>query len=607
MANIDQPCITNQRWIEGDVFTDGLNFRKNYFSCGYNYYDGMFNVISFPTGMILYHGSANLADYNSEFPAGLNFYDPNQHNLRVNQDLARNSALSFETLLSNTHQTNKASIAWFSNNDTANLYSANITNPPTLLDTNCLNRCKCVYRLKQKTVFMRLDDDENLAKILIATPLPVNTKMYIITAYGLTDFYQAVNPETAIPNLLDPNIYTTQFVTRRMIQVSDDKFVFRSKNRVSTRESDQHIANELSERIITYSQGRISGIANSYIRSQVHGGEFHQEFIIFNPYNVLERFYKSDRDWQYNQVLEQLPETNIAKRYLEQLDLYIPLNTDFHKGNLLRQSIWSMLWAEYFIGLVENNAFFTPLFANSNQEKLIIDRLISFICFTHKTLIMNHDINTYNRQTKKFIVDINREYCTRGNLFNNPNIVFADTTTEQVENIPMNLFLTAFQIDNNSLQRLRELYFLVCADDQNVINFLHTNNIQGANVDLFIYSYSIIVSSCNLSNNPFGIMRIRGIDTRNNTQLNVSSRYFNFISNRSKQYKGNNQNFDITPNSIINIFVRVKNMYLQQVQQLRVGMAMNYNPKRKTSKRKTSKRKTSKRKTSKRKTSKRKI
>lgn len=69
-------------WKKGGQTTinlgGGAQIPLNYFSCGTYYFDGEYQVVKFPKGMQLYHGSGALANANVEYPAGIDFYKPHK-------------------------------------------------------------------------------------------------------------------------------------------------------------------------------------------------------------------------------------------------------------------------------------------------------------------------------------------------------------------------------------------------------------------------------------------------------------------------------------------------------------------------------------------------
>lgn len=77
------PCgqLTGEwNWKSGDYYIDttqaGYPITRNYFDCGTYFFDGTFNVVKFPKGMTLYHGSGMLANAVVEFPVGIDYYKP---------------------------------------------------------------------------------------------------------------------------------------------------------------------------------------------------------------------------------------------------------------------------------------------------------------------------------------------------------------------------------------------------------------------------------------------------------------------------------------------------------------------------------------------------
>ena len=63
-------------WKNGESYTDTnieggrTQIIRNYFDCGTYFFDGNFNVVKFPKGMTIYHGSFPLANAVVGFPVG---------------------------------------------------------------------------------------------------------------------------------------------------------------------------------------------------------------------------------------------------------------------------------------------------------------------------------------------------------------------------------------------------------------------------------------------------------------------------------------------------------------------------------------------------------
>ena len=73
---------------------------------------------------------------------------------------------------------------------------------------------------------------------------------------------------------------------------------------------------------------------------------FHLEFMFCNPLKWLKRNLANPLDWQHSNLKNAPVEIALL---LDQMALYKSTNVDFHAGNLLEHSIWSLLFAEQLV------------------------------------------------------------------------------------------------------------------------------------------------------------------------------------------------------------------------------------------------------------------
>ena len=129
-------CKTHS-WKDNKGFIDDYGNKRYWFDCGEFYFDGKFNVVKFPKGLSIYHGSLPLVYYNAQMPLGIEYFD-------INPDI--NSKLSKEDILflksdknSNTDKLKlldskqKISTGWYGDYEVATKYSTEggITMPYT--------------------------------------------------------------------------------------------------------------------------------------------------------------------------------------------------------------------------------------------------------------------------------------------------------------------------------------------------------------------------------------------------------------------------------------------------------------------------------------------
>jgi hypothetical protein len=345
------------------------------------------------------------------------------------------------------------------------------------------------------------------------------------------------------------------------------------------------------------------------------------ETVFCNHYKWLERNYSDEDDWQYNIDFQTLDQNDLKKQFMDQMDLYETTNSDWHRGNLLKHSVWAELWSEHvmekMMPLLETNHKIS-----FSQE---LKKLIAFTAFVHDIgkMGINNNESKFNQQRQKVIYRVIEDHPKYGAHYLVDTVPFINlcSSTIKITDIPVDNLLIAFGIDIKykkiiakslllhtnfgykiadlnrnpnfkeelSLAFINEVYKEIKND-----NYIQTNL-------YYFYVILVIISIADiLSTEPFGIGRY-GSDSK----TNAVSKIFPFIHNLSKQFRGG-MVIKITPeyeNYIIDFGMYILNSVKEKLNppSQRATMSMNYNPKRKTSKRKTSKRKTSKRKTSKRK------
>lgn len=358
MTNIS-PCNNmgngkKWNWKTGELWEDtsiSTSFNRNYFDCGIYYFDGEFNVVKFPAGMSLYHGSGLLADNVVEFPAGIKYYEKYKFdNPHENIEIDESNLLS---VISTTNESIEEAITkylpisagWYSDPGTSQIYSGYTSN--NHLNKICGNRCVNAYKLKKDIILFILDDDFNISKLL-ASNIPENIKEYIKKMFTLT----SNKPErTNFDNPFQRFKYT--------------------KIRKSDRLWDLPFAEWFCGFVTTIKD--YSGYAATSQQLFMKKESFHLEFIFCNAFKYLERDLTNILDWQYNNI--EYP-TDTIRTYMQQLSIYKCTNINVHSGNLLEHSIWSLLYAE---NLIKHDKLNIPFYINNNEIK----KLAIFTSFIH--------------------------------------------------------------------------------------------------------------------------------------------------------------------------------------------------------------------------------
>ena len=547
-------------WKNGESYTDTnieggrTQIIRNYFDCGTYFFDGNFNVVKFPKGMTIYHGSFPLANAVVGFPVGPLFYsDPATTNLppvAVDTILAGSSNESIEELIS-SHVPITA--GWYGNLAIARGYSVgNNKNNPNKL---CGDKCVFAYKLKKDIIMLLLDDDYNIAKILQSSHIPEELKINLELMFSLTG-------------------------KRNNIIISPDKVnsvVYPDKKRLSTYEADGKFAKLACIHIINvlnYS-GYCANKQTINKSHNIHVGGFHMEFIFCNAFKWLKRDLNNQNDWQSQEVINNSMITDpLIKLYYQELSLYETTNTNFHSGNLLEHSIWSLLWAEY---VVDQQGEFSKLLLPELIIKNVnnIKKVIAFAAFIHdigKMAYKKDPLIVYNNLRKKFIYFDVKDHMLYGAEFISSGIFpIYDDNAVHTTDINIDILFSKFGIElqyKNLIIMIVKLHWdfgnilksynnvlkqtsneKAASDSISKMVDEYLNNIYTMINPVDVNSFSVCVASLliisisdSLATQPYGVDRIKNKNIVAGSvgilSLNKQSTYFPYIKNIAKNYKG---------------------------------------------------------------------
>ena len=178
-------------WRAGESYqtkTPYGTYNFNYFTCGTYYFDGTLNVVKFPAGMTLYHGSSAMANANVEFPLGRDFYEPHDISTEsdVNFDRLKDDLIkSGDTVVTELTKYIPISMGWFGNPDVAKIYSGLTKGNDTDLQSTCGSKCVMAYTLNRDAIFVVLDDSHNILSILTNASVPENVKRALRVMFDL--------------------------------------------------------------------------------------------------------------------------------------------------------------------------------------------------------------------------------------------------------------------------------------------------------------------------------------------------------------------------------------------------------------------------------------
>jgi len=490
-------------WKSGesrDVRLGSLVVPMNYFSCGVYLFDGLFQVVKFPKGMQLYHGSGALANANAEFPVGGDFYassDSEVDSAKLTSDLL-NRDESVECALSKYIP---VSSAWFASPKVAKAYSLQ---NKTFTD-RCGDKCVSSYKLVKDATFLILHDNFNIWRILSDMSVPRSAKEQLLYMYSLS-------PSDVLKSKLDGDKFGSIHIP--------------GKKRRSYREIDLPFMKWLCGYLPEDYAGYAANV--SVKNSEPY---FHLEFAFCNPMKWLKRDLDNPIDWQNRSSLESA--SDIIKMFMEQLSYYKSTNVNFHAGNLLEHSIWSLLFAEQLMINLASSLIGVPDVATQ--------RKIAAAAFLHDIGKMAPDKN--QKRKHDYIYYSIKDHPTIGAEYIRGStplpLLDGDMRKRGVFDVPA--LLAAFGIEKDDIESLADIVDLHWEFGSFLQKWKGPNDMNTVNEFIervgkerpFGFFYSLIVVSIAdiLASQPFG-------ENNLTAELNHHSKFYPFISNVPKKYRG---------------------------------------------------------------------
>jgi hypothetical protein len=539
---MSRPCEKlGENWKKNykDMFDDSTSIpiRRDFFDCGLYYFDGKYNVVKFPKGMSIYHGSARLANSVVEFPLGVEFYKE--------KEFLKSDALVLEgddDILESLSEISPISQGWFGNQLVAEIYSKTggigeefISGQPEPWH-NCGKKCTFAFKLKKDIVLFLMNDKYNMLKILENKELPENLKQNYKDMFDVDNnsFYRG-EPDT----------------------FNKIKFI-NPTNRISNRKWDIPFGGLICKHVITP-----EGYAGygSPATTSTKRGMFHLELILCNITKWLERDLNNIMDWQSNNEAH-LKAPDVIKTFIKQLRLYETSNVNFHAGNLLEHSIWSLLNAE---NIIEYKIL--PLMTDEENK------LIAFTTFIH-------DIGKMigrkpNRSLKKFIYFSIPEHSIYGSkyILGDMKLPIYDENLDRVGELDIDQLFRAFGINisykilvASVVQNHCDFIYKVLRKYNSIKNeptreqvdtirkdyiteilkvykynltqsYVDLDTISSSNLYLYIYT-SLVVSMSDIKGTQVYGAGIIGNIKKDTKNINKESLFFPYLTNMPKKYPG---------------------------------------------------------------------
>lgn len=586
-------------------------------------YDGKYNVYTFPERLILYHGSSMLAANMILFPVGSSFQENlinSQYDI-TNTEERKQLAVSFANdrdISSILTSIGKPVPSFYADFDSALLYTT-IPRPETesesILSKKCLGKCINAYRVKRNIKILVVNNVSNIVKILdiistnVKELLSNQEFMEVLDTFGelkginkihdklnalFQNFFFITDPVFENENL-DPGKdfkknLSSDPSNKRVKLYKNKVFVERNSYRdydlpltslyciiFKLSYEDYHVDGFGSDLIVKGDECNIflyNKLVKKYEKAglplpekhkifdpEIHCRMMHPEFVMCNPLEVLERAYEDNRDWQYNNVKS---DSSCIDKYMDELTKFKIANFKDYSGDVYETAIWTLLAYEklsiYSDGKLESApvallANYVDTYTLFSDETVIStagnDFLLDMNNFNTKypycVLIsenlfyeLESYLPTYDESTAKLNKVKTYIYLYYRNLLYN---FFSDTFdsllyTKLIEVIYY--FMYVYNISDIYIYKIiKELLYIVLASHiskSSIFNFFTDDNLNPL-----------------LNNQEVGIVRSR-------RSLNINSRIYKFISNKSKLYPGEYYNKD----SIAQMLLKINNFSLKE-------------------------------------------
>jgi len=495
--------IPNSEWDWKKGVSNSANIGKikiefNYFTCGVYFFDGKFNVVKFPKGMQLYHGSGALANANVEFPLGSDYYTPTHVSdnridfSKLIQNLERHPNEKVETAASEFFD---ISPGWFADPRIAKLYSLQNNEFAQICDDKCVS----VYELAHDAVFIILDNNFNIWRLLNSPTVPEVAKNQLKVMFNL----HCQHPS------LDRNAFGKLYLNKQRRSFRDIDIPF-----------SKWLCRYISKEYVGYAANVSIEQGKMY---------FHLEFMFCNPLRWLNRNLKNDIDWQYNTFDSA---DSIIKQFIEQMSFYKSTNINWHAGNLLEHSIWCLLFAEKL--MLE----LPPKY----KLPLDIQKKIAAAAFLHdigkmapqEAFKRKHDYIYYSIPTHP---KIGSEYIN-----GTRKLPLLDRNMKKVGVFDVSKLIHTFGFVNDSdislLSKIVDLHWefgplaIKWKGDGDMVTVKKYISKVGNNETFLLFISLVIISMADiLASQPYGIDNLK-------SSGNHTSRFFPFIKNVPKKYRG---------------------------------------------------------------------
>jgi hypothetical protein len=338
------PCSGNEWKDLNHDFKDIYGKQRYWFDCGKFSFDGLFNIVEFPEGMSLYHGSLPLAYYNNEYPLGLEYYSKKSKLSENEKKILKDPKIPENEKQKILKSKQPVSISYYGEYSSAVKYSSMGKIGEITCGGNCIN----AFILSKKIKMVNLYDPFNLYVLLTHDYIGEKARNLLSKKYNIgtidnfIDLYEKISlPKGNVKGRID--ISSQPFEQLQQAFTPFKRFILKSK-RSTLREDNYLVPREV---IKVFNELGYSGFVNPKTPS-TNNEELINVYLselVFgeNVLDFVSRDFSNPLDWQYVDNSRLFGE--IGKLVLE-YQKYKTTNIDFHQGDLYQHSIWTALFTQ---------------------------------------------------------------------------------------------------------------------------------------------------------------------------------------------------------------------------------------------------------------------
>ena len=506
-------------------------------------FDGEFVVAKFSAGTKLYHGSFPLGNAASSFPVGRAFYEPGYGDDIVELRRAAASEYTIEELLTEQYS---ISPSWF---------AVNQADAMNYIDKTRADCCMNTYRIKRDCVLFLLSSDYNIYKLLTSKSVDEDVKKSLRSMFTInqTDTLELENSDNPLES-------TLKITTRSKSP--------KQKIRASAYDQDRNFANFVCE----FFYGKYAGYYAPVLEMN-DGKIFHSEVVLCNSILYLSRDVDDQLDLFFDPRRYCDSGMPAVCTLLTQMRLYETTNTNFHSGNLLEHSIWTLLFAESLTNKLINDRNRSTDALTDREKKIII------------AAALVHDIGKLDPQhceknaiRNRYIYYDLKDHPKIGATYFETGIPILDDNLEISGSLSPRDILREMvpEITDDEIGVIREVVRIHWLFSYDVIRLVqsgdkelpqaidkYTSNFREMKNPVFAAIATMIVSISDVeASQPFTELKLNDVKTQNDIYSILHSKIFPSITSKPKIYKGGNlaSKIKVRDNGIIAMNLVLENL-----------------------------------------------